>query len=215
MKRFLLRGFKLLFLIAFPFFVLIRGSTFLYGQYSTSAWGALLGGILASTLIILLYIVYLQGCLTGQVGDLRSVRRRYWLAFSLVSVYCLPGLFYLSAGHAKQEEVRQEFRTLHPVLRLGISTLVVLDKQLILTDANRHPDDYRKMGLKTKSHSLHYRQSTGYSHAVDIRTRGHSALRNWMVEAYFRLMGFNTLRHIGTADHLHVSIHSPDRPGGI
>lgn len=215
MKRILLRLFKILFLIVLPFFILIRSGVFLHEQYEAHGWVSLLGGIFGSALVILFYMIHLQGKLTGNLGDLRTVRRRYWLAFSLVAVYCLPGLFFLSAGHAKHEEVRQEFRTLHPVLRLGISTLVVLDKQLILTDANRYPDDYRQMGLKTKRHSLHYQQSTGYAHAVDIRTRGHSELRNRLIEGYFRLMGFNTLRHVGTADHLHVSISSPARPGGI
>jgi hypothetical protein len=215
MKGFILRLFKILFLIVLPFFILIRSATFLHEQYGAHAWVSLLGGIFASAVVILLYLIYLQERLTGYVGSLRSVRRRYWLAFSLVAVYCLPGLFYLSAGNAKHEEVRREFRTLHPVLRLGVSTLVILDRHLILTDANRYPDDYRKMGLKTNSRSLHYRQSTGYAHAVDIRTRGHSELRNRMMEAYFRIMGFNTLRHVGTADHLHVSISSRDKPGGI
>ena len=52
-------------------------------------------------------------------------------------------------------------------------------------------------------------------HAVDLRTKGKSELRNKLVSWYFRMMGFNTLRHVGTADHLHVSISSHDRPRGI
>jgi hypothetical protein len=101
------------------------------------------------------------------------------------------------------------------VLRLGIGTLVWLDRELLLTDADRLPEDYRRMGLPEKSASLHYRQSSGYTHAVDIRTAGRGELRNRLVESYFRLMGFRTLRHVGTADHLHVSLVSHDRPGGI
>lgn len=85
----------------------------------------------------------------------------------------------------------------------------------MVTDADRQPEDYGKMGLPTKSHSLHYRQSSGYAHAVDLRTLRRGALRNALVAAYFRLMGFNTLRHMGSADHLHVSLKSHERPGGI
>ena len=71
------------------------------------------------------------------------------------------------------------------------------------------------MGMSSKKHSLHYRQSSGYVHAVDIRTKGRGSIRNFLIRTYFRLMGFNTLRHGGTADHLHISISSKDRPSGI
>ena len=211
-KRSLFSLGKLLLLLIFPFWVLIRGSVFLHETYEASPWGAMLGGMLGSAALLFLYLSYFQGRLSGRVG---RVRRTYGLALSLVTVYCLPGLFYLSAGHAKGEAVRQEFTRLHPVLRVGVSTLTVLDKKLIVTDADRQPADYGAMGLPVNHRSLHYRQSSGYAHAVDIRTVGHSALRNVLVTAYFRLMGFQTLRHVGTADHLHVSLSSPDLPEGI
>ena len=98
---------------------------------------------------------------------------------------------------------------------MGISTLVFLDEDLIITDASRKPEDYKKMGLKTKSRSLHYIQSSGYAHAIDIRTNNRNFVRNFFTKLYFQLMGFNTLRHDGTADHLHVSLSSKDIPGGI
>ena len=189
-----------------------RGAVFLHEAYELIAWGAILGGVLGSALLILLYLTYLQGRLTGRRG---SIRRTYGLALALVTVYCLPGLFYLSASNAKHEEVRREFTRLHPVLRLGVSTLTVLDRGLIVTDADRQPEDYGRMGLPVNRRSLHYRQSSGYAHAVDIRTVGRNGLRNALITGYFRLMGFHTLRHVGTADHLHVSIGSGDRAGGI
>ena len=176
---------------------------------------AILGGIFGSVLFIFIYLVYIQAWLSGALGDMRRMRRTYWVAAILVIVYCLPALFYLSASNAKHAEVAEEFTSLHPILRLGISTLAFVDKGLILTDASRLPEDYKKMGLPTKRHSLHYRQSTGYSHAVDIRTKNRSEFRNGITQLYFRLMGFNTLRHVGTDDHLHVSLSSPDRKGGI
>jgi len=215
MQTFLLQIAKLLFLLLLPFVALIRGSVFFHEQYHLNGWMALLGGVGVSAMIIFIYMVYWQGSMAGKLGTARSLRRRYWLSVSLVLVYCFPGLLYLSATNAKHEEVRSEYHSLHPILRLGISTLVFLDQDLLLTDANRFPDDYRRMGLATKSHSLHYRQRSGFAHAVDIRTIGHHELRNRLVETYFRIMGFRTLRHVGTADHLHVSLMSHDRPGGI
>jgi hypothetical protein len=139
----------------------------------------------------------------------------YWIALILVLTYCFPALLFLSNTNSKHTEVQKEFTSLHPILRLGISTVVQLDKGLIVTDSNRIPEDYRKMGLPTKSHSLHFKQSDGFSHAIDIRVKGRSEVRNWLLERYFRMMGFNTLRHFGTADHLHVSLLSHDRPHGI
>ena len=203
---------KLLFLYFLPFFLLIRGSVFLHENYALPAWGSILGGVFMSAAILFFYMAYWQERLSGRAGN---VRRTYGLAIALVAVYCLPGLFYLSASNAKNESAREEFTRLHPVLRLGVSTLAFLDKKLIVTDAGRQPEDYGSMGLPVKSHSLHYRQRSGYAHAVDLRTIRQGELRNALVATYFRLMGFNTLRHVGTADHLHVSLMSHSQPGGI
>lgn len=215
MQRMLLQFLKVIGLLVLPFITLIRTAVYLHDTQAFGAWGSIFGGILASALLIFLYLAYLQRLLQGSAGNFRSMRRTYWIALSLVTVYCLPALFYLSATNAKYPEVREEFTSLHPVLRIGISTLIFVDKSLLLTDASRLPEDYRRMGLRTKNHSLHYTQSSGYAHAVDIRTRGHGGLRNTLITMYFKIMGFNTLRHVGTADHLHISISSPDRKGAI
>lgn len=215
MKRLLFQLAKVSFLLVLPFLALIRTAVYLYEDYAWLPWPALVGGIFTSGLLLFLYLVFIQAWLRGALGNFRSMRRTYWLAIALVVVYCLPALFYLSASNTKHRQVAEEFTSLHPILRVSISTLVFLDSDLILTDAARLPEDYRSMGLRTNHHSLHYRQSSGYAHAVDIRTRGHSELRNGLVRIYFNLMGFNTLRHVGTADHLHVSISSPDKIGGI
>ena len=212
LRRLLFTLGKLLFLFALPFFLLIRGSVFLHENYALSAWGSMLGGVFMSAALLFVYISYLHNRLAGRAGN---ARRTYGLAFALVAVYCLPGLFYLSASNAKHEAVRQEFTRLHPVLRLGVSTLTFFDKNLIVTDAGRQPEDYGRMGLPANGHSLHYIQSSGYAHAVDLRTIRQGEIRNALVAGYFRLMGFNTLRHVGTADHLHVSLMSHGRPGGI
>ena len=215
MKNFFFNLFKILFIIILPFVVLIRGAVFLHEQYGLYAWFSLLGGVLMSAIILFLYFIFIKGYMTGQVGDFKSIKRKYWLALVLILVYCLPSVLYLSAANAKHSEVQKEFSDLHPILRLGISTIIFLDNDLVITDAKRQPEDYQKMGLKTKKQSLHYKQSDGYAHAVDIRVNGKGVIGNWLLKIYFNAMGFNTLRHVGTADHLHVSLMSHDRPGGI
>lgn len=127
-------------------------------------------------------------------------------------MYCGYALFYVSGANVKSPAVASEYKSLHPILRLGISTVIFIDPSLLITDADRRPEDYDRMGLKRKLQSLHYRQNNGYVHAVDIRTNDRSSLRNWLLKIYFRSMGFNVLRHGGTADHLHVSLYSRQSP---
>jgi hypothetical protein len=62
------------------------------------------------------------------------------------------------------------------------------------------------MGLSVNPNSLHYRQQNGYVHAVDLRTRDQSMIRNYLLQFSLEMMGFETLRHVGTADHLHVAL---------
>ena len=130
-------------------------------------------------------------------------------------MYSIHGLFYITNKNLSNQGLKSEILDVHPIIRLSVSTLIHLDKNLVITDADRKPEDYRRMGLKTKAHSLHFKQSNGYSHALDIRTRDKSEVHNFMVKSYFRLMGFQTLRHSGsgtTGDHLHISLMSHDRP---
>ena len=95
---------------------------------------------------------------------------------------------------------------LHPLLRLGASALILMDSDAVITDAGRTPDFYRRMGLPPNEASLHLEQESGFVHALDLRTIGRPEWRNRAAEIAFRAMGFHTLRHVGTADHLHVSL---------
>jgi hypothetical protein len=70
----------------------------------------------------------------------------------------------------------------------------------------RQAGDYARMGLPVNPRTRHYTQADGWVHAVDIRTRGRSEVRNRGLQFYFWAMGFSTLRHSGTADHLHVQL---------
>ena len=127
-------------------------------------------------------------------------------SFRIVGCFCLYSLLYLSDSNAKASEVRSEFNSLHPILRVAVSTTILADRTLIITDAKRDLDDYSSMGLPANSRSRHLPQSDGFVHAVDIRTNGHSEFRNTMLEMSYRLMGLKTLRHVGTADHLHIEL---------
>ena len=94
-------------------------------------------------------------------------------------------VLFLSTKNAKSQEVQREYRNLHPILRMSVSTFMLMDRSLIITDGNRSPEDYRRMGLPTKSHSLHYPQTSGYAHAVDLRTKGKAEWKNGIVKTYF------------------------------
>lgn len=93
---------------------------------------------------------------------------------------------------------------MHPILRVTLATLSLADRNLVVTDIQRSEKDYEKMGLPKMDNSMHYIQQNGYVHAADLRTAGRSELRNRMTEGMFKILGLRTLRHTGTADHLHV-----------
>ena len=121
-------------------------------------------------------------------------------------VYCGYCALFISASNVKSDEVRATYTSLQPSLRLALSTWLLADPHLVITDAERKPEDYGQMGLPPNEESLHVATSSGYVQAVDLRTVGRPEWRNFLATVYFKLMGFRTLRHAGTADHLHVSL---------
>ena len=215
MKAILFFFLKIFLFLLLPFVVLIRGAVFMHENYTSSAEVAILAGAFGTMLLLMAYFIYLYFRTTGRLGNGNSIKLKMFVAGILVVVYCFNGLFFLNGGHAKTEAVQKEFTNLHPILRLSISTILLVDRDLILTDASRLPEDYKAMGLPTKTHSLHYKQKNGFAHAFDVRTKNHSEARNRFLQWYFEAMGFNTLRHVGTEDHLHISLKSHDRPGAI
>ncbi len=206
---------KLLLLLVLPFILLIRGAVYFHSEYAWFPSVSLIASGAITTVLLFIYLTFMYGRVTGKIGSTNALKRRSIIALLLVLGYSVYGLFFLSNTNAKSSEVHSEFTKLHPIVRLSISTILFLDHDLIITDAKRQPEDYKKMGLKTKKRSLHYKQSSGYAHAVDIRTNSRSELRNTLLKCYFKLMGLNTLRHGGTGDHLHISLDSHDSPGAI
>jgi hypothetical protein len=193
---------RLIAIIALPFVVLVRGAVFFYEHGRVPAWLAVL---VAALLTIGLVTVYARWLLRKFTGRPPVILLAKWVALPLVVFYCGFSLLYLSRVNAKAD-VRAYYRTVHPLLRLALSTWILVDDKLVVTDMRRAREDYARMGLPVNEASLHYRQADGWVHAVDLRTANRGWFRNRLVQVYFWGMGFNTLRHVGTADHLHVDV---------
>ena len=220
MKKFLTKsiGFilKLTALIVLPFIVLIRGSVFFHEHYQFSPYFSLALGALVTFVILFIYFTLLYGKLFGLAKvTKKSLKNKALFATLIMVAYLGYSLFYLSNSNAKTDEVHKEFTTLHPIVRLSVGTILMVDQDMLITDMSRGKEDYKKMGLKTLNNSLHYPQKDGYVHAMDLRTNGRSEFRNTLLKTYFDLMGFHTLRHVGTGDHLHISLSIHENPKAI
>lgn len=212
MGKLLLEICKIVFILIFPFILLIRGAIVFHEQFHLSPFFSIIVGVGVTTILLFLYFTVFYSHYSGRLGSLKGMKIRLLAALLITIFYATHGIFYISTGNLKNEKVHSEINKVHPILRLSISTVVILDSDLIITDGKRIPEDYKKMGLKEKTHSLHYNQKNGYAHALDLRTNNRSEIRNVLLRNYFRLMGFRTLRHAGTADHSHISLMSHDRP---
>lgn len=186
-----------------PFFLLIRTAVFLNVAEAWNGWTALLGGIAASSLFLGMYVFFL----------FRKVKNKKLLAqfgfggvAALVGGFCIYGLLYLSSVNAKSDDVREVYRSLHPILRVAVATTTLAENDLVITDIKRTQEDYISWGLTPLQSSLHYQQENGFVHAIDLRTIGHSEFRNKVLEWSLSTMGFQVIRHVGTADHLHVAL---------
>jgi hypothetical protein len=194
------------------FILMLRGSISLYYSHGFNVWITL--AILSFVALILLLIYMLVA--------FRKIWGHWPMSFALVKGKTIFALFILigcyayvwaqfSDGQAKSQSVYGEASKLHPFLTLAVSTILIVDRGLVVTDIARVPDDYEAMGLQTNRRSLHFAQADGYVYAVDIRTNGRSGIRNTLVKGFFYAMGFNTIRHTGNADHLHISLSPRNR----
>lgn len=188
--------------IALPFLIYVRASVSLY-RHGVNPWIA----IIASAILVV-------GIVSG---GFMLIARRFrrcprgrmvlsWAALPVVFTWCIYAAFYLSRVNVKSDDVRAYYKSVNPILRIALSTIVLVDPDLVVTDMGRVARDYRRMGLPINERTKHYRQRDGWVHAVDLRTRGRWEIRNRAVQLYFWSMGFDTLRHVGTADHLHVEL---------
>lgn len=176
-------------------------------------WPSLVGGVLITAVILFIYMTFVYGRLTGKFGDKDNIKRRMLFAFLIVLGFSLQAIIYVSNKNMKSPEIKKEYTSLHPFLKLGVSTIILIDSDLVVTSGKRVPEDYTKMGLTKRGQSLHYKQKDGFAYAIDLRTNGRSEIRNQALAVYFGAMGFNVLRHVGTADHLHISVKCKFHPG--
>ncbi len=186
-----------------PFWVLVRGSVFAEHHLELNAWLALGVGSGLATLALAVPVRRVWRRLTGRDRSLEIASR---VVLPAVLVFSVAMLVSVSAPNTKSERLQELYTSLHPVLRVGLGTAILADPGTVITDIERRPADYARLGLSPVARSLHYTQPDGWVHAVDLRTRGRSGLRNALYRFYFWLVGFDTIRHTGNADHLHVAL---------
>jgi hypothetical protein len=183
--------------VLLPFLLLVRTAVWMYLEHNMPTWEAMTIAFITTTLLLLAYVFVLNMRLS--LGTTQGL-------ILIVALYVLYALAYVSKENLKHSELIDAYATLHPILRLAVSTMLVADQKAIITDAGRTPHDYSKMKLAINKKSLHYAQNDGFVHAVDLRTQNRPPWLNELVVWYFQSMGFATLRHVGTADHLHISL---------
>jgi|SRR5882757_1175087 len=201
---------KVALIIALPFAVLVRGAVFIYQHGGASVWVAMITAGFLAAAVVTGYTVWVARKFTSRGGPkgrglIMPVAK--WVALPLVVFYCGYSLVYLANVNAKSAPVRAYYHSLHPLLRLALSTLILVDRDMLITDSGRLPEDYSRMRLPANNRTRHYKQADGWIHAVDLRTTGRGMIKNRGVQFYFWLMGFDTRRHVGTADHLHVELN--------
>tara|TARA_Y100000815_G_scaffold106043_1_gene94800 strand:+ start:1199 stop:1798 length:600 start_codon:yes stop_codon:yes gene_type:complete len=193
-------------LVATLFAILVRGSVF---SYDTWAFGASLSLVSAVLMTVPLLLLGAWVIIRG-----RGIIRRFQLmlirgAIMIAFIYIGYAVLYVASTNAVPDEIREEYQTIHPLLRLAASPVIVFDPS-----AFRHPDgsvleDYRLMGLSVNEANLHFVQTDDLSHSLDLVTDNRSEWRNRAIELGFWAFGFHSLRHRGLGDHLHVSLRLP------
>jgi len=166
------------------------------GGWLIAAGGLLVGGLV---LAVVLATVFTFRSLKGNIALLAGVPL-------LVLIVGGVGIWRFPERHFKDLQTAVEWRQLHPTLRLAVWLVAVEDRSMVLTDIARTPEGYVGMGLEPQRESRHYVGDDGYSRAVDLRVSDAGQLRNWARQGLFLLMGVETVRHVGTADHLHVAL---------
>ena len=189
--------------LSLPFFVLVQGSMYAYQSMGWGTWSSIGLGMFGTVVVFSAYAAWLWRRITGEGRWPRIVAP---VLIAVVAGYSIYGLLYLSSENAKDPDLGDHYMSLHPLMRLGASTYFLFDRNAVVTDLERRAEDYLAMGLPINEASLHFKLEDRYVHAIDLRTTGRSARRNALTVAYFRIMGFRSLYHVGSADHLHVSL---------
>lgn len=138
-KRMLLSVFLGVLALVMPFLLLVRTSVFIYNTYQTNGWLALSIGCVATVLLLLLYggvFVYKFG-----MGK-KALKYIFRGILVLVAAYTFYGMLYYSSLNTKTEEIRSYYRSLHPIMRVALTTVSLADSDVVVTDIQRVPKDY-------------------------------------------------------------------------
>lgn len=201
-KGFLQGTTALVFFIAASPILLVKGAMWLHIQEGWNAYlslgAATVSGLIVSSLLVSIFLaVFFRKAYFKKVFSSLSIA---WLAIMV------PLMLFGGLVNSKNQAISGEFSSAHPLLKMAVSTYSLFDKEVVMTDISRTPSDYEAMGLSPKQYSKHFEQADGFVHAIDLRTIGRPEWQNFIAENAFKFMGFNTLRHVGTADHLHISL---------
>lgn len=189
--------------LSLPFFVLVRGSMYAYQGMGWGTWSSIGLGLFGTAIVFSVYATWLWHRITGTDRWPRIVQP---ILIAVVAGYSVYGLLYVSSGIVEDPDLGDDYMSLHPLMRLGASPYFLFDRNAVVTDPERTAEDYLAMGLPINEVSLHFKLEDRYVHAMDLRTMGRSPRRNALTVVYLRIMGFRSLHHVGSADHLHVSL---------
>src|SRR2546426_7333079 len=125
---------KIVMIIALPFAVLVRGSVFIYEHGTRSVWlavltaGILTGGVVTAYAVWIARKLMRRGVRGGRALVMPVAK---WVALPLVLFYCGYSLLYLASVNAKADPVRAYYGSVHPLLRLALST-AILDRKSVV-----------------------------------------------------------------------------------
>jgi hypothetical protein len=206
-RRFLWPAVQWMIALSLPFIVLTRGAMYAYQSMGWGTWPSIGLGFFGTMLVFLGYAAWLWKRSTGEGRLPRMVRR---MTVAVVAGYGMYGLLYLSTGNAESPELEDYYTSLHPIMRIGASTLLLFDRDAMVTDLDSTAEDYLQMGLPVREASLHFKLGDRYVRAMDLQTTGRSPSRNRFTAGYLRFMGFRNLHNVDSADHLHLSLPQPE-----
>ena len=122
-----------------PFYLLVRFSVYLTLTHGMGAWSSLSGGILATIGLLCFYLIILSFWVSNKK---LLIKLGGLVARVMVLGYSLFSLFYLSGVNAKSEDIQSVYRSMHPILRVAVSTVTLADNDLVITDIERIEEDY-------------------------------------------------------------------------
>ena len=133
-----------------------------YQSMGWGTWSSIGLGMFGTVVIFSTYATWLWCRVTGEDRLTRIVQQ---MLIAVAAGYSIYGLLYLSSGNAKYPELSDSYASLHPLMRLGASTYFLFDREAVVTDLGRTPEDYLRMGLPIIEASPHFKLEDRYVHA--------------------------------------------------